>query len=52
MLIAVGIALVRARSILERFAAFPAVIANRWLPIFSAAVVSLLGLAILSGHVV
>ena len=52
VLIAVGIALVRARSILERFAAFPAVIANRWLPIFSAAVVSLLGLAILSGHVV
>jgi nickel/cobalt transporter (NicO) family protein len=52
VLVAVGIALVRARKIIDRFAAVPPVVTTRWLPIFSAAVVSLLGVAILSGHVV
>lgn len=52
ILVAVGIALVRAKSIINQFAKLPDSVTNRWLPIFSAAVVSLLGLAILSGHVV
>lgn len=52
VLVGIGIALVRARSIVERIATVPEALTTRWLPIMSAAVVSLLGVAILSGHLV
>lgn len=52
VLIAIGIALVRARLVMNRFATVPQVVAEKWLPVLSALVVTLLGIAILSGHVV
>ncbi len=52
ILVAVGITIVRARTVIDRFTKLPKSITLRWLPIFSSTVVSLLGLAILSGRVV
>ncbi len=52
VLVAIGIALVRARAVMNRFTTLPAVVSEKWLPVLSALVVTLLGFAILSGHVV
>ncbi len=52
VLVAIGILLVRARRALNRFTNTPDMITTTWLPVFSAAVVSFLGPAILSGRIV
>jgi nickel/cobalt transporter (NicO) family protein len=52
VLVTVGVVLVRARRIVDRFATIPESITNRWLPILSALIITLLGAALLSGRVV
>jgi nickel/cobalt transporter (NicO) family protein len=52
VLVAVGITLVRTRSFVQRFSAIPDSVTQTWLPAASALVVTVLGLAILSGRVV
>jgi nickel/cobalt transporter (NicO) family protein len=52
VLVAVGITLVRTRSFVQRFSAIPESVTQTWLPAASALVVTILGLAILSGRVV
>jgi nickel/cobalt transporter (NicO) family protein len=52
VLVAVGITLVRTRSFVQRFSAIPESVTQTWLPATSALVVTVLGLAILSGRVV
>jgi nickel/cobalt transporter (NicO) family protein len=52
VLVAIGIVLVRARGVIDRVATLPQAITTRWLPLFSAAVVTVLGLLILTGRVV
>jgi nickel/cobalt transporter (NicO) family protein len=52
VLVAVGITLIRTRSFAERFSSIPDSITQTWLPAASALVVTILGLAILSGRVV
>lgn len=52
VLVAIGIALVRARVVMNRFTTLPTAVSEKWLPVLSALVVTLLGFAILSGHVV
>jgi nickel/cobalt transporter (NicO) family protein len=52
VLVAVGIALVRAGGLVQRFAVIPESIVHTWLPVASAAVVTVLGIAILLGRVV
>ena len=44
VLVAIGILLVRGRRALDRFSNIPDMITTKWLPVFSAAVVSFLGL--------
>lgn len=52
VLVAVGIAFVRTRSLVHRFATIPESMTQTWLPVASALVVTVLGFAILSGRVV
>jgi nickel/cobalt transporter (NicO) family protein len=52
VLVTIGVLLVRARRVVDRFATIPESLTNRWLPIFSALIITVLGAALLSGRVV
>jgi nickel/cobalt transporter (NicO) family protein len=52
VLVTIGVLLVRARRVVDRFATIPESITARWLPISSALIITALGAALLSGRVV
>jgi nickel/cobalt transporter (NicO) family protein len=52
VLVTIGVLLVRARRVVDRFATIPESLTNRWVPIFSALIITVLGAALLSGRVV
>ncbi len=52
VLVSLGIVLVRARKLVDRFTAIPETITTKWLPLFSALIITMLGLALLFGFVV